>query len=100
VNVKQLTKAEAIAFAASGIWKEWTPEQRGIYQLYQERLCMDAAAFHEGIEAALGRPVWTHEFANQQALIDELEGKTQKATLSDVIGKLAPYTNKGVVVQT
>lgn len=83
MNVPQLTKEQAIAFYDSGKWKKMTPAERGKFQLYQAKLCMPFNKFHEGIEALLGREVWTHEFADQQRLIDEYEGKRPKGTVAD-----------------
>jgi len=46
---------------------------------------------HARVETLMGRPVWTHEFANYDALIGELEG-TQEwrgpvGSLIDIIGE-------------
>lgn len=64
----QFTRDEAVAFASERKWEALTPKERGLLQLRQELLCMDFSAFHEGIAALLGRPVYTHEFADPDAL--------------------------------
>lgn len=87
-GVVQFTKEEAIAFAEGGEWKDWTPEEIGKFCMYQKLLCVPFDVFHEGVEAALGRPVWTHEFVYWDSLIDELEGKIGKSTIADVMKKL------------
>ena len=43
------------------------------FQLYEERLCMPFPLFHKAVEEALGRPVYTHEFAGVENLRQEFE---------------------------
>lgn len=91
--MQQLTTEEAKAFAASGAWKSWTDRERALFQLSQEKLSMDFGAFHGSVEKALGRPVWTHEFASASTLLLELLGLRKRADLQEVIAKaeeLAP----------
>lgn len=83
----QLTKEQAIQMASEGMHKDWTPAERGLFQLRQQLLCMDFGDFHEGLEALLDRPVWTHEFADSDGLYQEyLSGKT--ISFEDVLAKL------------
>ena len=83
-----MEKEEALKIANSGVWKNWTDEERFLFQINEERLCMDFSAFHEATEKALKRPVWTHEFARPLALLAEYKGMTPKATLEDVLAKI------------
>jgi hypothetical protein len=84
---KQLTKEEAIALHDSGEWKKWSHEQRAVFQMNQECLCMPFGVFHEAVEKALGRPVWTHEFGlNVEGLKAELAGKQDAPTMAEIIG--------------
>jgi len=80
---RQLTKEEAIVFFDSGAWREMTPEERFKFQLYQTLLCMPFDVYHESAEVALGRPVWTHEFAFLDSLKAELNGHARKTTDTD-----------------
>lgn len=84
-EIRQLNREEALAFAESGEWKSWTPAQRGAFQLQQKLLCMDFSAFHEGLEALLNRPVWTHELINPQALIDEWKGIKEAPSMQEIL---------------
>lgn len=75
---KQFTKEEAIALYKSGWWKGKTSREICALQLYQDKLCMPFSEFHKAITEALGRSVWTHEFAGeagQARLQAEFEGK-------------------------
>lgn len=84
--MEQFTEKEAIAFAKNEGWKEMTHKQRAAFQLYHGNLCMPFNVFHESIEKALGRPVYTHEFGlNWDGLKAELLGEVDAPTLKQVI---------------
>lgn len=94
----QMTTEQAIAFAESGKWKDMTHFERAAFQLHHAKLCMPFEVFHESVEAALGRPVWTHEFGlNWQGLKDELVGKATAPTLEQII-EMIPAQKRMVVV--
>lgn len=80
---EQLTQAQAVALYDSKEWETWSMERRCAFQLWQDRLCMPFDKFHESVEKTLGRPVWTHEFANQKRLQDEYMGKHKQGTLAE-----------------
>ena len=82
----QLTQAEAIAIEKSGAWKEWTDEEIVKFQLFQKRLCVPFARFHQAIEKVLRRPVWTHEFAHADLLIAEYNKERPTPTFDDILG--------------
>lgn len=69
------TKREATAMYKSEWWENKTAKEIVDFQLYEDRLCMPFDEFHKAITQALGRPVWTHEFADHEGLIAEYEGK-------------------------
>lgn len=86
-QVKQLTKEEAIAFDDNKLWEDMDYKQRAIFQMQQDRLCMPFDVFHESIEKALGRPVFTHEFGfNREGLMKELLGEKEPPTFEEIIG--------------
>ena len=70
-----LTEKEAIQKFNSNWWKGKTAKEIVDFQLYEERLCCPFDIFHRAMEEVLGRPVYTHEFADQKALQEEYEGK-------------------------
>jgi hypothetical protein len=88
MRVEQLTKEQAIRFAASGAWESMSLMDRARFQLEQGKLCMPFEVFHAAVEHALGRPVWTHEFADPQTLRDELYERSPKATMAEVVAKI------------
>lgn len=70
-----MTKEEAIRLASTKFWESMTPFAIAEFQLKEERLCMPFAVFHKAVEIALGRPVFTHEFASQENLVAEFKKK-------------------------
>lgn len=96
----QLSKDEAVAFCDGGVWRTWPDEKIGAFQLFQDTLCVPFDVFHRCIEITLGRPVWTHEFADMQRLRDEYLGKRPTATMADImtlLNTLCPDKPKIVV---
>jgi len=70
-----LSEEEAIAFANSGVWKEWNSEEIVEFQLFQECLAMPFDIFHAAIEEVLGRLIFTHEFTRDDLLQAEYHRK-------------------------
>lgn len=94
-----MTKEQAVNIAKKKWWKDCTPEEITAFQLYEDRLCMDFADFHQAVETTLGRPVFTHEFANADLLRKELEGKIKPASFTDILAKL-PADKVVLLMQT
>lgn len=57
-----LTKEQAIELAQTGWWKGLSAEDILMFQLFEDKLCMDWSDFKQAVEKALGRGVWTHEY--------------------------------------
>jgi hypothetical protein len=83
--MKQLTKEQAIAIYEGGEWKDWTDEELVRFQLFQDCLAVPFSRFHEAIEKVLDRPVWTHEFAYRDSLIDEYQKEHPAPTFEEII---------------
>ncbi len=84
--MKQLTKEQAIAFGENKCYEGMTPRQIAEFQLMQDYLCVPFDIFHKAVSDALGRAVYTHEFADREALLKELNGEKEPPTLEDIIG--------------
>lgn len=82
----------AVAVFESGVWKEWSAEQKVAFQLFEERLCMPFGDFQAAVEEVLERPVFTHEFAFRDHLVDEFLGKKPKATFAEVLALIPAET--------
>ena len=96
-DMPQFTREEAIAISEREEWKKLSDRDLVTLQFIQERLFVPFGVFHEKTEAVLGRPVFTHEFAFRDHLIDELMGRKKKATFNDVID-LLPAEKTAVVI--
>lgn len=84
--MKQLTREQAIAFCENKLYEGMTSRQIAEFQMEQDRLCVPFDVFHEAIEKALDRPVYTHEFAlNREGLLKELRGEKEPPTLEEII---------------
>lgn len=89
--MRQITSEEAIKIRDSGIWQDWSHKERAAFQLHQNKPAMPFDIFHEAVTKALGRDVYTHEFAmDRQGLIAELNGKRQAPTMEDIINLIPP----------
>ena len=72
-TVEQMTKEEAIYFAESGKWKTMSNKDLVDFQLYQDLVCVDWGTFCLAMNDVFGRPVFTHEYADRNALRKEFE---------------------------
>ena len=79
-------------------WKSDKPEVLFLGQIQEPTLLMEFSKFHKVTEQALGRPVWTHEFAEPEELLDEYYKERPKATMTDVFDKLARYKKPAILV--
>jgi hypothetical protein len=90
----KLTSDDGIALGKSGWWKELPARDVALAQLQQDVLCMDFSSFHEAVEKATGRPVFSHEFVNAEHLAREIdpslpEPDAPRKTLADMMSKNA-----------
>lgn len=92
-----MEKEKAIALAESRWWEGMPSRDVAIFQLNERLLCMDFPAYHKAVEEALGRPVWTHEFAKPEHLLDELYGNLPRPTMEDIIN-LIPKEKRLILI--
>lgn len=91
------TRAQALALASTNWWEHATDREIAEFQLNEPLLCMPFDRFHEAVEKALGRPVFTHEFAFG-GLLEELNGERPPRTFEDVLALLP--AEKLLIVRT
>lgn len=93
----KMTKETAVALYESKFWLTMTHRERAEFQLFTDLLCMPFDVFHEAMEKALGRPVFTHEFGlNREGLEAELMGQAPAPSLDDIIN-LIPADKRVIV---
>ena len=78
-------KENAITLANSEWWKELTAREVVEFQLSTKELCLPFGEFHRLIEEALGRPVFTHEFASIEHLHSELRGEKPPPSFEEIL---------------
>lgn len=88
----------AIAIYHGGLWKHKPARDVALLQLTTVELCLPFDEFHRVTEEALGRPVWTHEFANPDALLAELLGDAPRPTMTEILA-LLPAEKTIVVIK-
>ena len=95
--MNELTKDQALAIAQSECWREWNYRERAQFVFAAGRLCMPFPVFHEALEKALKRPVYTHEIGlDWRGLLRELNGDRRPPTLNEIIN-LIPE-NKRIII--
>lgn len=85
---ERITEEQAKILIKSRFWKRMTDREITIFQLLENRLCMPFGVFHEAVEKALKRPVWTHEFIDPAGLLLELFRISKRPNMQEIIGKL------------
>lgn len=94
---RQLTYEEALALVETRWWEGKEPYEIVLVQLFTDRLIMPFGDFHKAVEDALGRPVWTHEFAYADGLKAEFLGERKAPTFAEIVALLP--ADKVIVVE-
>jgi hypothetical protein len=85
-----MTPQEAIALYDSKFWETMPYADKAKFQLFEDRLCMPFAIYHEAVEKTLGRPVLTHELGlARERLQKELLGDTSTPSLQQLLELIA-----------
>jgi hypothetical protein len=93
-----MTKEQAIELANTGWWKDKTAYEIVLFQLFEEKLCMDFSAFHEALERVLGRPVYIHELGiAHDDIVKEFLGEKTPPTLDEIVS-LIPEAKRILMV--
>lgn len=85
-----MTKQDALKLAESRFWESLDHRARAEFQLQEPRLCMPFSVFHEAVEKAIGRPVWSHEFVDPAHLLGEIRGEEPRRTVQQILDLLPP----------
>lgn len=94
---KQVTKEQAIALNDNKFYEGLTAKEIVEFQLFRDKLCMPFPVFHKAMEEALGRSIWTHEFAGQEALQKEFLKERPAPTFEEILN-LIP-AEKRIIIQ-
>jgi hypothetical protein len=92
-----MTREQAIELVQTNWWLTKSDDEIVRFQLFERLLCMDFGRFHQAVEKVLGRPVYTHEFADANSLRAEYLGEKKAPTLEEIIN-LIPEAKRILVV--
>lgn len=96
--MKEITKEQAIELAGSNFWESMTPREIAVFQMNTKCLCMPFPVFHEALEKALERPVWTHELGMRADDIrKELNGEKGAPSFDEIVNMI-PEEKRLIVV--
>lgn len=94
---KSIGREAAIALFDSKWWIGKTPREIAKVGLLTAELCLPFDILQNAVEKALGRPVFTHEFAlNFDGIVQELIGERDAPTLQQII-ELIPADKRYLV---
>lgn len=83
---QSIGREKAVELANTNWWELCEPREIAEFQLFTVELCCPFSVFHEAIEKALGRPVWTHEFGlNYDGIVQEFLGEREAPTMQEII---------------
>lgn len=92
----RITMEQAIGLYDTRFWESMNYEERAIFQLFEERLCMPFDVFREALEMTLGRRVENQEILFGDKLGAEiLRGRAAPST--DDIVSLIPAHSRGLI---
>lgn len=94
---QSIGREKALAMYESGWWEGLDSRRIAQVQLFIAELCLPFGIFHEAIEEALGRPVYTHEFGlNYGGIVAEFLGERPAPTMQEIID-LIPVDKRIIV---
>ena len=88
MNTKRhsIGRDKAIELAESHWWELCDDREIAEFQLFTAELCMPFDRFHQALEAALGRPVWTHELGmNYDGICQEFLGERAAPSMDEIM---------------
>lgn len=99
---RSIGREAAVTLFDSKWWEGKTTHEANreiaIFQMEVAELCMPFERFHEAVEIALGRPVFTHEFGlNAEGIYKELVGTGPAPSFDDIMN-LIPADKRIVIV--
>jgi integrase len=95
-DAKHLNKviAQTKAKYAYPWWASNNPTEVFWGQINEKISIVSFEKYHAYAEKAMGRPIFTHEFGDPQALIDEFVERISKPTLEDILKKIPAIKQK------
>jgi len=90
-NRHSIGRDKAIELAESRWWELCTLQEIAEFQLFIKELACPFTVFHQAVESALGRSVWTHEFGfNYEGIVQEYLGERDAPSMQEIIDLIPP----------
>lgn len=97
--MQSIGREKAVALAKSNWWEGKSAHDIAAFQLFTQELCMPFGVFHEALEKAIGRPVWTHELGlNYDGIVGEFLGVNKAPSFEEILDLIPP--DKRIVLNT
>ena len=88
----KITLEQAIDLYDTHFWESMNYEERAIFQLFEERLCMPFDVFREALERTLGRHVKNQEIVFSEKLgVEILAGRTTPS-VDDILSLIPAHS--------
>ena len=85
---KAIIMKSAMAKYANPWWESEDSTILFLGQIQEKKLLIPFKQFHKATQEALGRPVWTHEFALPKELLEEWQGKIPAPNMDEIVDKI------------
>jgi len=93
----KLTQDQALRMYQSNWWAGMPAREIVMFQLHEDRLCLPLSVYHDALNAALKREVYTHELAyNREGLKRELLGDERLPTMQEIL-EMIPADKRVVI---
>lgn len=90
----RITMEQAVSLYDTRFWESMNYEERAIFQLFEERLCMPFDIFREALEMTLGRRVKNQEILLGDKLgVEILRGRAAPST-DDIISLIPVHSRR------
>lgn len=95
---QSIGRDKAIELSKTNWWEGRPAKEVAKFQFFTDELCMPFDKFHQALEEALGRPVWTHELGlSYDRIALELVGEADPPTMQEIMD-LIP-AGKRIIIQ-
>ena len=90
----QITVEQAVSLYDNRFWESMNYEERAIFQLFEERLCMPFDVFREALEMTLGRRVKNKEILFSDKLGVEILRGRATPSIDDILSLIPPHSRR------
>lgn len=90
----QITLEQAVSLHDTRFWESMNYEERAMFQLFEERLCMPFDVFREALERTLGRRVQNQEILFSDKLSVEILRGRATPSIDDILSLIPAHSRR------